>query len=566
MKHSKVFLLIALSSLTLPFLGACNNNQSSLISKDDSIPTSEEEIDDGPIEIGDTVKEWTDDIDFDTVPMGLLSGSNNGTGEVNIAKDMGRDDNCSLLIEGKVGNNNQNTISSDAVKDLFFKEEDAKNGDVISLYYYVPNDSNIASIQLQVMSSNNNALSGSVIDIDEDKEEKWIKTPVVSYDTLDTLGSIRLIYKAIDPEKEVYFYIDNISIVLGEETVETGYIYNDESLYQAAEDYFKVGTCMSANMLKNTTLRKILKNDFNSVTAENEGKPEQVLDQAACQQAAKIDKRDVAITTKPFEKLYDFAEASHIGVRHHTFVWYSQTPAWFFTEDYTQNGKQASRELMLARMENFIQVTLETINDRWPEVVYAIDVANEAIDNGIRKNNNNWYTTVGEDFVYYAFKFANKYKEDWQELYYNDYSFDYNLNNCKFALDTLLKDAIDEGLIDGVGIQGHTDSDQNMDTIISDAQEIYKKGLKCQITELDITVNGSDESAFNKQKNAYKLLVKKVLENNEKGLTDINAVIVWGITDDASWKRGQNPLMYTSNYAKKPCYYGFLEAIEEFEE
>ena len=117
-----------------------------------------------------------------------------------------------------------------------------------------------------------------------------------------------------------------------------------------------------------------------------------------------------------------------------------------------------------------------------------------------------------------------------------------------------------------MGIQGHTDSDQNMDTIISDAQEIYKKGLKCQITELDITVNGSDESAFNKQKNAYKLLVKKVLENNEKGLTDINAVIVWGITDDASWKRGQNPLMYTSNYAKKPCYYGFLEAIEEFEE
>ena len=437
---------------------------------------------------------------------------------------------------------------------------------MISLYYYVPNDSNIASIQLQVMSSNNNALSGSVIDIDEDKEEKWIKTPVVSYDTLDTLGSIRLIYKAIDPEKEVYFYIDNISIVLGEETVETGYVYNDESLYQAAEDYFKVGTCMSANMLKNTTLRKKKKNDFNSVTAENEGKPEQVLDQAACQQAAKIDKRDVAITTKPFEKLYDFAEASHIGVRHHTFVWYSQTPAWFFTEDYTQNGKQASRELMLARMENFIQVTLETINDRWPEVVYAIDVANEAIDNGIRKNNNNRYTTVGEDFVYYAFKFASKYKEDWQELYYNDYAFDYNLNNCKFALDTLLKDAIDEGLIDGVGIQGHTDSDQNMDTIISDAQEIYKKGLKCQITELDITVNGSDESAFNKQKNAYKLLVKKVLENNEKGLTDINAVIVWGITDDASWKRGQNPLMYTSNYAKKPCYYGFLEAIEEFEE
>ena len=221
-------------------------------------------------------------------------------------------------------------------------------------------------------------------------------------------------------------YIDDIEIVLGEETVETGYVYNDESLYQTYEDYFKVGTCMSANMLQNTTLRKILKNDFNSVTAENEGKPERILDQAACQEAAKTDKAAVAITTAPFEKLYDFAEANHIGVRHHTFVWYSQTPAWFFNEDYASNGNKVSKETMLKRMENFIKVTLDTINDRWPGRVYAIDVANEAIDNGIRKNNNNWYTTVGEDFVYYAFKYAYNYKADYQELYYN--------HNCQLKL------------------------------------------------------------------------------------------------------------------------------------
>ena len=45
---------------------------------------------------------------------------------------------------------------------------------------------------------------------------------------------------------------------------------------------------------------------------------------------------------------------------------------------------------------------------------------------------------------------------------------------------------------------------------------------------------------------------------------DVNAIIVWGITDDTSWHRTNYPLMFDSNYAKKPAYYGFMEALEEF--
>ena len=309
-----------------------------------------------------------------------------------------------------------------------------------------------------------------------------------------------------------------------------------------------------------------MKNDFNSVTAENEGKPEQVLDQEGCQALAKTDQTAVAITTKPFEKLYDFAEANHIGVRHHTFVWYSQTPEWFFNQNYESNGTRVSKQIMLGRMENFIRVSLETINDRWPGLVYAIDVANEAIENGgTRTNNNNWYNVVGEDFVYYAFKYASQYKDDDQELYYNDFSYDYNYAHCEYAINTLLKRAISEGIIDGVGIQGHIDDDQNMDTVINDAKLIYSKGLKCQITELDLETRGSGDDKWQKQKDAYSLLIRRVLESNEKGETDINAVIVWGITDNLSWKRGNNPLLFDSEYTKKPCYYGFLNALDEYQ-
>ena len=558
MKH-KLLYFVVLPALSVAFLSGCGGNNAPTQPSEEEPPK--------PIEIGDTVKEWCSSEDYEYSPMGV---EENG-GKIEINEDLGVTDNecleCTLSGE---------YISSELIEEPFFLEDDAKNGDIISLYFYLPSDHNVTSLQIEALTignfvttfyggSSGESLKGDAVTVNEEKEDKWIRT-VVSYDTLETLGAIRLNVVRKDNSKPAHFFVDDINITLGEETVKTGYEYNDESLWQTYEDYFKVGTCMSATMLQNTELRKILRNDFNSVTAENEGKPEQILDQAGCQEAAKKDQTKVVIKTSPFEKLYDFAEAHHIGVRHHTFVWYSQTPAWFFNKNYDSNGERVSRQTMLYRMENYIKVTLETINDRWPGLVYAVDVANEAIENGgLRTNNNNWYSVVGEDFVARAFEYADIYREEGQELYYNDFSFDYNINHCKYAVETLLKEPIENGWIDGVGIQGHIDDDQNMDTVINDAKMIYEKGLKCQITELDLETRGNGDNKWQKQADAYKLLIKRILESNAKEETDINAVIVWGITDNLSWKRGNNPLLFDQDYAKKPAYYAFLEAINDAE-
>ncbi|MBR4274395.1 MAG: endo-1,4-beta-xylanase, partial [Bacilli bacterium] len=488
-------------------------------------------------------------------------GAQEGSGSVTILEDEGMDDtyclSCSLTKDGYIG--------SDLIKEPYFKDEDAKNGDIISLYCYIPANSNIKTIQLEAVPWNGRAatVKGEAITVTSDEEDTW-NSIEMTYDTLDMLGSLRLNYTLTDASKAGTILLDDIEITCGEETVTTKYVANDESLYTTYEDHFKIGTCMSDTMVRNTEVRKITIDNFNSITAENEGKPERILDQEACQALLAKDPAGVAITTKPFERIYDWAAENNIGVRHHTFVWYSQTPAWFFTTDYTQNGPKADRALMLERMENFIQVTLDTINERWPELVYAVDVANEAVENGgYRTNNNNWYSTVGEDYVYYAFKYASKYKAEWQELYYNDFAFDYQPTWCNWALNGFLADAITEGLIDGVGLQTHLDSNANMDNIINDAKLIKQKGLKCQLTEIDITINGTSQSEYDNQSKAYKTLMKKVLENNAAQETDINAVILWGVTDDQSWKRNQYPLLFTSEYEKKPCYTGFLSALSE---
>ena len=518
---------------------------------------SQEPEESKPLEVGDTVRMWTSPEDYEKAPLGAQEGS----GSVTILEDEGMDDtyclSCNLTKDGYIG--------SDLIKEPYFKDEDAKNGDIISLYCYIPANSNIKTIQLEAVPWNGRAatVKGEAITVTSDEEDTW-NAIEMTYDTLDMLGSFRLNYTLTDASKAGTILLDDIEITYGEETVTTKYVANDESLYTTYEDHFKIGTCMSDTMVRNTEVRKITIDNFNSITAENEGKPERILDQEACQALLAKDPAGVAITTKPFERIYDWAAENHIGVRHHTFVWYSQTPAWFFTTDYTQNGPKADRALMLERMENFIQVTLDTINERWPELVYAVDVANEAVENGgYRTNNNNWYSTVGEDYVYYAFKYASKYKAEWQELYYNDFAFDYQPTWCNWALNGFLADAITEGLIDGVGLQTHLDSNANMDNIINDAKLIKQKGLKCQLTEIDITINGTSQSEYDNQSKAYKTLMKKVLENNAAEETDINAVILWGVTDDQSWKRNQYPLLFTSEYEKKPCYTGFLSALSE---
>ena len=517
-----------------------------------------------PLEIGDTVKEWTSSKDSNELPLGMANKNSQGE----IVNDFGHEDNSALKYEVAY-TAKEAYLGSDLLEKPYFTEDDAKNGDIISLFVYVPENSNLTSLQMEVFPiSMNNSLKSNLLTVADDNINTWIRL-MVSFDTLETLGAIRLNYKVTNDGYTAGFYVDDINITLGEETVKTEYQYNDESLYKTYEDYFKVGTCMSNQMMRNTEFRRILKDNFNSVTAENEGKPQYILDQEASQQLAKSDETQVAITTAPFEKMYSYCEANHIKVRHHTLVWFDQTPQWFFRKGYTDRGAVVSKEIMLQRMENFIKNVFETLNNRWPGLVYAVDVANEAVQNGqVRKTDNNganpnyWYQTIGGDFVYYAFKYSRQYAAEGQALYYNDYAYDYETSNCRFAVNTLLKQAIEENLIDGVGIQTHLSTDAKVDNIITDAKMIHEKGLACQLTEIDVTTSGNSKTIFNNQGTYYKNLVTKVLKANQEGQTNINALILWGITDNNSWRRGQYPLLFNDNYGKKPAYYGFLDAIE----
>ena len=536
MKTRKNFLCALLSLLSVSVLIGC---------KPQGIPvtsTSEEPID-KPLEIGDTVKEWCSKADYELLPMDVSEG---GTGLREIATNFGSNDDQSLHFEVKGSSNGEGYIGTDLVEEPYFIEDDAKNGDIISASVYLPKDNNLKSIELGLQPFNGNSaqIKGTKIEVTTEKEEKWMRLEG-SFDTLETLGGIRIKYAAINKDQPVKFFVDDINIVLGEETKHTDYDYKGESLSETYEEYFKVGACMSSSQLHNTENRKIAKHNFNSLTAENEAKPQHVLDQEACKAGLTKGKDFVAITMEPFEKLYNFCEASHIGVRHHTFVWYSQTPDWFFRQNFNQGGNYVSKDVMNQRLESFIKNTFELLKKNYPTLnVYSYDVCNELFVNdggGMRPaGNSKWVQVYGDDsFVINAFKYARQYAPEGCLLTLNDYN-EYMPAKTNDLVNMAKKiQAAGEGLIDCIGMQSHLDIGYPSAQVYSTAIEKFlETGLCVQITELDITSNNEQAQAS---------LFKEVFSAAVKHADKIPAVTVWGTHDNISWRSSQSPLMFGGN-------------------
>ena len=130
---------------------------------------------------------------------------------------------------------------------------------------------------------------------------------------------------------------------------------------------------------------------------------------------------------------------------------------WIFHENFDTNAPFVTREVMLARMESYIKQVFEKLDEYgYTDLFYAYDVVNEAWmeDGKIREEMNFWYQIIGEDYLWHAFNYANKYAPESIDLYYNDYNEQYKTDALLKFVDTLVDE---EGnyLIDGIGLQAH---------------------------------------------------------------------------------------------------------------
>ena len=337
---------------------------------------------------------------------------------------------------------------------------------------------------------------------------------------------------------------------------------NGEGLKNLYEENFPIGVALPRQAFKHMSeYEEVILNNFNSITCENEMKPESLLDKEACQSDLENTYENPVVKFDACDLAVQYAVEHDIKIRLHTLVWHSQTPKWFFTEDYTDEGTLVSREVMLKRMEHYIAAVLNHFKEQYPGLIYAVDVVNEAFDKGdgdetgVRKKNNLWYETVGNDYYYQAFVFARKYADQDMKLFYNDYA-------CVWKPDMILEHlqkAKDEGLIDGIGMQSHLSIDDDVTyKFMATVKTFCKAGYEVQATELDIGTNkdGSEEKLM-KQARKYKAFFSNMKKLQEEGY-NITGITVWGLNDEMSWRRGEHALLFDGKMNAKKAYEGAM--------
>ena len=332
--------------------------------------------------------------------------------------------------------------------------------------------------------------------------------------------------------------------------------YSSDSLVGKFGHLFKMGTSVSPHELSSGG--DFIKKHFNSITPENELKPDSILDQAACQ--SKGNNVNTQISLSRAAQTLKFCEDNNIGVRGHTFIWHSQTPDWFFRENFSSNGAYVSKEVMDQRIESFIKNTFEAIAKQYPNLnLYAYDVANELFLNngggmrGVNATSNsaasNWARIYGEEndeFVYTAFRAARKYAPAGCKLYINDYN-EYIPAKTQNIYD-LAMGLKKEGIIDGIGMQSHLATNYPSAQVYKTALEKFlSTGLEVSITELDITESSYDSQA---QADLFKAVFEMAVDNYKQ----IPSFTVWGTHDSISWRKDQTPLLFGSGYTPKKAY------------
>ncbi|MDR1812482.1 MAG: endo-1,4-beta-xylanase [Candidatus Fibromonas sp.] len=333
---------------------------------------------------------------------------------------------------------------------------------------------------------------------------------------------------------------------------------------------FLFGSILNGTTVNNNNMKQIVLREFNSITPENELKPDATIVASGSTNA------DVKVQLNNSARaILKFCEDNNIPVRGHTLVWHSQTPGWFFRENFNASGAVVSKAVMNQRMESYIKNMFALIAKDFPKLnLYAYDVVNEASSEsggprtaGSDAGNGQsmWVQVYGDNsFVEKAFEYARKYAPKTTKLYYNDYN-EYISAKRNYIANSIVKPLYDKGLLDGMGMQSHLDvrDGNNAYPSASDygaAITMYKNiGVEIQVTELDATVNNSN---FTAQATYYKSIMNEILN---KGGSAIKAVVVWGIQDDQSWRKDRNPLIFDNSGNKKSAYNELAKLIPESE-
>lgn len=387
------------------------------------------------------------------------------------------------------------------------------------------------------------------------------------------------------------------------------------------------GTAIMSSEISDDTLMALVKKHFNAVTFGNELKPDALFNYQIGQSVDsttitfqgkelkvpvvndKQENLDFSRADEMLDKILEWNNANpndKIRVRGHVLVWHSQTPEWFFHEDYDVAKPYADKETMNRRLEWFIFSVFDhyfgkAANGKYDGLFYGWDVVNEAVNGNTYRDdkvisdasdtstsdtrhgsNSMWWRVYkSNEFIINAFKYANKYAPNDVELYYNDFGETDN-TKCE-GIVKLINDvkSADGTRLDAFGMQAHYNVDGFSAAQFKSVAKKYAQAAgKVQLTELDFkassTYDGTaatKESEYTKMAYCHKNLYEAIKALKEEG-ANVSGITVWGVIEPNSWLHSQSnlgggasgsaqcPLLFDGNYKAKPAYWAYVDATK----
>ena len=387
------------------------------------------------------------------------------------------------------------------------------------------------------------------------------------------------------------------------------------------------GTAIMSSEISDDTLMALVKKHFNAVTFGNELKPDALFNYQIGQSVDsttitfqgkelkvpvvndKQENLDFSRADAMLDKILEWNNANpnnKIRVRGHVLVWHSQTPEWFFHEDYDVAKPYADKETMNRRLEWFIFSVFDhyfgkAANGKYDGLFYGWDVVNEAVNGNTYRDdkvisdasdtstsdtrhgsNSMWWRVYkSNEFIINAFKYANKYAPNDVELYYNDFGETDN-TKCE-GIVKLINDvkSADGTRLDAFGMQAHYNVDGFSAAQFKSVAKKYAQAAgKVQLTELDFKASSTYDgtaatrkSEYTKMAYCHKNLYEAIKALKEEG-ANVSGITVWGVIEPNSWLHSQSnlgggasgsaqcPLLFDGNYKAKPAYWAYVDATK----
>ena len=366
-------------------------------------------------------------------------------------------------------------------------------------------------------------------------------------------------------------------------------------------DDFLMGVSIVNSELSDDLLMQLVTKHFNAVTLGNELKPDAMFGYASTcpgTETATINGQEIQVPKLNYSRaeatlnaIYDWNQEhpeDFIRIRGHVLVWHSQTPEWFFHQDYDAGKPYVDKDTMNLRLEWYIKTMAEHFNgpdSKYKDMFYGWDVVNEAVSDGTGTYRNDkeksswWAVYQSNEFILNAFIYANRYMPANVELYYNDYNEWFT--NKRNGIVQLLKDvkAAEGARIDGMGMQGHyqTNGSPTAEEFEAAARAYCEVVGKVQVTELDMAASSSYDGTsatlkaeYERQAKRYQEIYTSIRRLKEEGYK-VGNITIWGVIDKNSWlqtsssvgggtdgKRKQCPLLFDDDYQVKPAYWVFV--------